>query len=109
MTYATRNNAQSLDSSLGCLRWRRLISPFTAVMMNCAFVSPTSRLLSISATTSCGNLAFNCCDLLLIEPVAITGSPCAKCDSVYVKIILKNTLRCDSLGRNVSGIGAIHL
>ncbi|MCU1803284.1 hypothetical protein CUU56_17905 [Pectobacterium parvum] len=45
-----------------CLRWRRLISPFTAVMMNCAFVSPASRLLSISATISCGNLAFNGCN-----------------------------------------------
>ena len=36
---------QDFGSPFAFWRWRRLISPFTAVTMNCAFVSPSSRLL----------------------------------------------------------------
>ncbi|CNH90826.1 Ash protein family [Yersinia kristensenii] len=100
---------QPSGASLAFLRWRRLISPFTAVTMNCAFVSPLSRLPSISATISCGNLAFSCCDFLLIEPVAITESPCDRCDSVYAKKTIKKDLKCDSPDSSVCYIGAIHL
>lgn len=99
----------SLSASLDFLRWRRLISPFTAVTMNCAFVSPSSRLLSKSATTSCGKRALSCCDLLLVEPVAIPESPCARCDSVYVKKIIVKGLKCDSLACSFKNKGAIHL
>jgi len=91
------NPVQLSDSDLAFLRCRRLISPFTAVTMNCAFVSPSSRLLSKSATTSCGKRALSCCDLLLVEPVAIPESPCARCDSVYAKKIIVKGLKCDSL------------
>ncbi|AVQ91850.1 icd-like protein, partial [Citrobacter freundii] len=91
------------------LRCRRLISPFTAVTMNCAFVSPSSRLLSKSATTSCGKRALSCCDLLLVEPVAIPESPCARCDSVYAKKIIVKGLKCDSLACSFKNKGAIHL
>ncbi|TBM30124.1 host cell division inhibitor Icd-like protein [Hafnia paralvei] len=91
------------------LRWRRLISPFTALTINCAFVSPSSRLFSSSATTSCGKRAFNCCDLLLVEPVAITESPCVKCDSVYAKKMIIKGLKCDSLESSFKSVGAIHL
>nr|DAY62089.1 MAG TPA: hypothetical protein [Caudoviricetes sp.] len=101
--------ALAYSDSLGFLRCRRLISPFTAVTINCAFVSPSSRLLSNSATTSCGNLALSCCDLLLVEPVAITGSPCVRCDSVYAKKRVIKDLKCDSLGGNFKKQGAIHL
>ncbi|RTP95818.1 host cell division inhibitor Icd-like protein [Enterobacter asburiae] len=100
---------QDFGSSLAFLRWRRLISPFTAVTMNCAFVSPSSRLLSKSATTSCGKRALSCCDLLLVEPVAITESPCARCDSVYAKKIIVKGLKCDSLACSFKNKGAIHL
>lgn len=99
----------SLSTSLAFLRWRRLISPFTAVTMNCAFVSPSSRLLSKSATTSCGKRALSCCDLLLVEPVAIPESPCARCDSVYAKKIIVKGLKCDSLACSFKNKGAIHL
>lgn len=100
---------QDLVSSLACFRWRRLISPLTAVTMNCAFVSPSSRLLSNSVTTSCGNLALSCCDLLLIEPVAITESPYCRCDSVYGKKTTIKDLKCDSLEGSLKSEGAIHL
>lgn len=103
------NPVQLSDSDLAFLRWRRLISPFTAVTMNCAFVSPSSRLLSKSATTSCGKRALSCCDLLLVEPVAIPESPCARCDSVYAKKIIVKGLKCDSLACSFKNKGAIHL
>lgn len=103
------NPVQLSDSDLAFLRCRRLISPFTAVTMNCAFVSPSSRLLSKSATTSCGKRALSCCDLLLVEPVAITESPCARCDSVYAKKIIVKGLKCDSLACSFKNKGAIHL
>ncbi|MBZ7750520.1 host cell division inhibitor Icd-like protein [Klebsiella michiganensis] len=100
---------QDFGSSFAFWRWRRLISPFTAVTMNCAFVSPSSRLLSKSATTSCGKRALSCCDLLLVEPVAIPESPCARCDSVYAKKIIVKGLKCDSLACSFKNKGAIHL
>lgn len=100
---------QLSGASFAFLRWRRLISPLTAVTINCAFVSPSSRLLSNSVTTSCGNRALSCCDLLLVEPVAITGSPYSKCDSVYAKKMIIKDLKCDSLGSSFKKEGAIHL
>lgn len=78
-------------------RCRRFISPLTAVTINCAFDSPVSRQFSISSTTSCGILAFSCCDLLFVAPVAISESPCVGCDSVYAKKIITKDLRCNSL------------
>ncbi|ADM96483.1 hypothetical protein Dda3937_04442 [Dickeya dadantii 3937] len=103
------HSASGCLSCRDCLRWRRLISPFTAVTINCAFVSPISRLFSNSATTSCGNRAFSCCDLLLTEPVAITESPYNRCDSVYAKKMIIKGLRCDSLNSIFNREGAIHL
>ncbi|MBE8614890.1 hypothetical protein CYG68_21480, partial [Morganella morganii] len=100
------NNIYSVDClDLRCLR---LISPFTAVTINCALLSPSSRFFSKSATTSCGKRAFSCCDLLLVELVAITESPCGWCDSVYAKINIIKGLKCDSLRCKFKSSGAIH-
>ncbi len=100
------NNVHSVDClALRCLR---LISAFTAVIINCALLSPSSRFLSKSATTSCGKRAFSCCDLLLIELVAISESPYSWCDSVYAKINVIKGLKCDSLRGNFISVGAIH-
>ncbi|EHM3032903.1 host cell division inhibitor Icd-like protein [Escherichia coli] len=94
--------------SLAFRRWRRLISPLTAVTINCALLSPSSKFFSKSATTSCGNLAFNCCDLLFVEPVAITESSLSWCDSVYTKKISEKGLKCDSLTDRLKTDGAMH-
>ncbi|HAW5338615.1 TPA: ash family protein, partial [Escherichia coli] len=94
--------------SLALRRWRRLISPLTAVTINCALLSPSSKFFSKSATTSCGNLAFNCCDLLFVEPVAITESSLSWCDSVYTKKISEKGLKCDSLIDRLKPNGAMH-
>ncbi|HCP1393568.1 TPA: host cell division inhibitor Icd-like protein [Escherichia coli] len=93
---------------LALRRWRRLISPLTAVTINCALLSPSSKFFSKSATTSCGNLAFNCCDLLFVEPVAITESSLSWCDSVYTKKISEKGLKCDSLTDRLKTDGAMH-
>lgn len=90
------------------LRCRRLISALTAVTINCALLSPSSRFFSKSVTTSCGKRAFSCCDLLLVELVAITGSPFDWCDSVYAKKNVIKGLKCDSLRGSVKSNGAIH-
>ncbi|HBA9567783.1 TPA: ash family protein [Escherichia coli] len=94
--------------SLTLRRWRRLISPLTAVTINCALLSPSSKFFSKSATTSCGNLAFNCCDLLFVEPVAITESSLSWCDSVYTKKNSEKGLKCDSLVDRLKTDGAMH-
>ncbi|EFU96070.1 hypothetical protein AC45_0537 [Escherichia coli 2-210-07_S3_C3] len=94
--------------SLALRRWRRLISPLTAVTINCALLSPSSKFFSKSATTSCGNLAFNCCDLLFVEPVAITESSLSWCDSVYTKKFREKGLKCDSLADRLKTDGAMH-
>ncbi|PAU24285.1 hypothetical protein BTQ06_09250 [Escherichia coli] len=96
------------SDSLALRRWRRLISPLTAVTINCALLSPSSKFFSKSATTSCGNLAFNCCDLLFVEPVAITESSLSWCDSVYTKKISEKGLKCDSLTDRLKMSGAMH-
>ncbi|MVX87283.1 host cell division inhibitor Icd-like protein [Escherichia coli] len=96
------------SDSLALRRWRRLISPLTAVTINCALLSPSSKFFSKSATTSCGNLAFNCCDLLFVEPVAITESSLSWCDSVYTKKISGKGLKCDSLTDRLKMNGAMH-
>lgn len=109
LNFETVDFSHFYDASLVFLRCRRLISLFTAVTINCAFVSPSTRLLSNSATMSCGKRALSCCDLLLVEPVAITESPSVWCDSVYAKKMTLKGLKCDSLGGSFKGKGAIHL
>lgn len=101
---------QIISYSFDCLALRclRLISAFTAVTINCALLSPSSKFFSKSATTSCGKRAFSCWDLLLVELVAITRSPCDWCESVYAKKNARKGLKCDSLGDKFKSEGAIH-
>ncbi|HAG5649675.1 TPA: ash family protein, partial [Escherichia coli] len=106
--YSHHGAGDGYSCSLALRRWRRLISPLTAVTINCALLSPSSKFFSKSATTSCGNLAFNCCDLLFVEPVAITESSLSWCDSVYTKKISEKDLKCDSLTDRLKTNGAMH-
>lgn len=79
------SGGQPFGSSLAFLRWRRLISPIAAAIRKPAVLSPLFFTDSISSNTSCGTRTFTCFDLLFIEPVAITGSPCFRCYSLYAK------------------------
>ncbi|WP_436882857.1 host cell division inhibitor Icd-like protein [Enterobacter asburiae] len=64
--------------------------------MNCAFVSSFSSEFSMSRTTSCGNLAPICCDLLLVELVDISH-PLKKCDiHNTIKVNRTKDLSCGS-------------
>ncbi|EJV7219948.1 host cell division inhibitor Icd-like protein, partial [Escherichia coli] len=107
-SYSHHGAGDGYSCSLALRHWRRLISPLTAVTINCALLSPSSKFFSKSATTSCGNLAFNCCDLLFVEPVAITESSLSWCDSVYTKKISEKGLKCDSLADRLKTNGAMH-
>ncbi|EER3948546.1 host cell division inhibitor Icd-like protein [Escherichia coli] len=107
-SYSHHGAGDGYSCSLALRRWRRLISPLTAVTINCALLSPSSKFFSKSATTSCGNLAFNCCDLLFVEPVAITESSLSWCDSVYTKKISEKDLKCDLLTDRLKTNGAMH-
>ncbi|EFE4663047.1 host cell division inhibitor Icd-like protein [Escherichia coli] len=107
-SYSHHGAGDGYSCSLALRRWRRLISPLTAVTINCALLSPSSKFFSKSATTSCGNLAFNCCDLLFVEPVAITESSLSWCNSVYTKKISEKDLKCDLLTDRLKTNGAMH-
>lgn len=79
-------------STLDFLRWRRLISPFAAVIKNPAVLSPSSFTCSISSRSSSGSLTDTCKDLLFFLPVAITESHIVWWCSVCTKKSLNQTL-----------------
>lgn len=79
-------------SALDFLRWRRLISPFAAVIKNPAVLSPSSFTCSISSRSSSGSLTDTCKDLLFFLPVAITESHIVWWCSVCTKKSLNQTL-----------------
>ncbi|AYA40032.1 hypothetical protein HZS38_05660 [Xenorhabdus nematophila] len=67
------------------LRWRRLISPFIAVTIKPALLSPFILTCSISSMTSCGMRTVVICDFAFLAPVAITESSMIWCISLYIK------------------------
>lgn len=83
--FAPVDSIQLFDSSLACLRWRRLISHCMAVTINWAVLSPCSLTCSIASTTSCGARVCNFCDFSFFVPVAITKSPDIKWSTEYQK------------------------
>ncbi|CAB1210285.1 hypothetical protein SFB9_1007 [Klebsiella michiganensis] len=76
----------SLSASLACLRWRRLISPLIEATTKPAVLSPSSFTFSSSPINSNGTLETICCDLLFLEPVAMSAFPFDWWHSVYAKI-----------------------
>ncbi|CDG18943.1 protein of unknown function [Xenorhabdus doucetiae] len=93
------------------LRWRRLISPDIAEMMNCAVLSPSSLNFSIESTSSCGTRASNFFDFAFTAFVAISVSISSWWLTVYAKNIhkkeltwltLKNTIVADTLSYSVN-------
>ncbi|TYO96710.1 hypothetical protein LY16_03446 [Xenorhabdus doucetiae] len=74
------------------LRWRRLISPCSAVTINCAVLSPSFFNASIASTTSCGALACNFCDLLFMWSLVISEFSCFTWNPVYIEKITNKHL-----------------
>ncbi|EDX0048011.1 hypothetical protein GT185_000909 [Salmonella enterica] len=83
--------------SLGFLRWRRLISPSIAEMINCDVLSPGSFTFSIPSTVSCGTRALSACDFAFTLPVAISASPLTWCRPSYTKKNYIQLLTCRPL------------
>lgn len=75
----------SLAASLACLRCRRLISPLIEATTKPAVLSPSSFTFSSSPINSNGTLETICCDLLFLEPVAMSVFPSDWWHSVYAK------------------------
>lgn len=76
---------QFFSSSLAFLRWRRLISPLIEATTKPAVLSPSSFTFSSSPINSSGTLETICCDLLFLEPVAMSVFPSDWWHSVYAK------------------------
>lgn len=82
--------------------WRRAISPRTAVTIKFALVSPGCRDASMPLTTSCGNLAFSCCDLLLTELLDMFAPPINNGMQCNTKVNTKKDLKWYSPKCNVN-------
>lgn len=74
------------SDALTFLRWRRLISPLIEATTKPAVLSPSSFTFSSSPINSNGTLDTICCDLLFLEPVAMSEFPFDRWHSVYAKI-----------------------
>ncbi|EIC1899849.1 host cell division inhibitor Icd-like protein, partial [Escherichia coli] len=86
--------------------WRRAISPRTAVTIKFALVSPGCRDASMPLTTSCGNLAFSCCDLLLTELLDMFAPPINNGMQCNTKVNTKKDLKWYSPKCNVNTTSA---
>lgn len=82
--------------------WRRAISPRTAVTIKFALVSPGCRDASMPLTTSCGNLALSCCDLLLTELVDMFAPPINSGMQCNTKVNTQKSLKWYSLKCNLN-------
>lgn len=92
---------QLSGTSLGFLRWRRLISLCMAVTINCPVVSPSSFTNSIASTTSCGARACTFCDFALIAFVATAEVSLYWWRTVYTKNNSVKLLTCLHLSSKV--------
>ncbi|PLL38792.1 hypothetical protein CWN50_14880 [Klebsiella michiganensis] len=77
--------ALAYSDSLAFLRCRRLISPLIEATTKPAVLSPSSFTFSSSPINSKGTLETICCDLLFLEPVAMSMFPFDWWHSVYAK------------------------
>lgn len=87
-------SAQPSGSSLDFLRWRRLISPWTAALINWPVLSPGSLSCSIPSISSWAILAVTDCDFEFFGPVAISTLHCNWCKTIYTKFWGLKVLTC---------------
>lgn len=73
------------SDSLALRRWRRLISPRMAALINCPVLSPSSFTLSIPSIISWAIRAVTDCDFAFFGPVAMSNSLCFWCKTIYTK------------------------
>lgn len=88
------NGYHSLLASLAFLRWRRLISPCIAELINCPVLSPGFFTDSIPSMISCAIRAVTDCDFAFFEPVAMSTFSKIECKTLYTKKYCLEVLTC---------------
>lgn len=88
------NFVHFFSSSLAFLRRRRLISPWTAALINWPVLSPGSLSCSIPSISSWAILAVTDCDFEFFGPVAISMLHCNWCKTIYTKFRALKVLTC---------------
>ena len=83
--------------SLALRRWRRLISPRMAALINCPVLSPSSFTFSMPSIISWAIRAVTDCDLAFFGPVAMSNSLCFWCKTIYTKKNYFEGLTCKTL------------
>ncbi|EJW5971823.1 host cell division inhibitor Icd-like protein [Escherichia coli] len=83
--------------SLALRRWRRLISPRMAALINCPVLSPSSFTFSMPSIISWAIRAVTDCDFAFFGPVAMSNSLCCWCKTIYTKKNYFEGLTCKTL------------
>ncbi|EHN0180472.1 host cell division inhibitor Icd-like protein [Escherichia coli] len=83
--------------SLAFRRWRRLISPRMAALINCPVLSPSSFTFSMPSIISWAIRAVTDCDFAFFGPVAMSNSLCFWCKTIYTKKNYFEGLTCKTL------------
>ncbi|EFF2501666.1 host cell division inhibitor Icd-like protein [Escherichia coli] len=83
--------------SLAFRRWRRLISPRMAALINCPVLSPSSFTFSMPSIISWAIRAVTDCDFAFFGPVAMSNSLCFWCKTIYTKKKYFEGLTCKTL------------
>lgn len=83
--------------SLALRRWRRLISPRMAALINCPVLSPSSFTFSMPSIISWAIRAVTDCDFAFFGPVAMSNSLCFWCKTIYTKKNYFEGLKCKTL------------
>ena len=87
----------SLSASLAFLRWRRLISPCMAELINCPVLSPGFFTDSMPSMISCAIRAVTDCDFAFFEQVAMSTFSKNECKTLYTKNYYLEALTCKTL------------
>ncbi|EHK5089775.1 host cell division inhibitor Icd-like protein [Escherichia coli] len=85
------------SDSLAWRRWRRLISPRMAALINCPVLSPSSFTFSMPSIISWAIRAVTDCDFAFFGPVAMSNSLCFWCKTIYTKKNYFEGLTCKTL------------
>ena len=85
------------SGSLVLRRWRRLISPRMAALINCPVLSPSSFTFSMPSIISWAIRAVTDCDFAFFGPVAMSNSLCCWCKTIYTKKNYFEGLTCKTL------------
>ncbi|ELZ5568964.1 host cell division inhibitor Icd-like protein [Escherichia coli] len=83
--------------SLAFRRWRRLISPRMAALINCPVLSPSSFTFSMPSIISWAIRAVTDCDFAFFGPVAMSNSLYFWCKTIYTKKNYFEGLTCKIL------------